>query len=74
MSPFHGTRELRRQVIPSTGLEAPVTVNICEEAMAMANVSISKGHWQTTSDLYEQGNILLSQVKCHGNTKKGCPT
>ena len=73
MSPFHGTRGSSRQVIPSTGLEAPVTVNICEEAMTITNASISKGRWQATSDLHEQGNILLSQVKHHGNTRQNLP-
>ena len=52
-----------QDVIPSTGFEAPITVNIAEEATTISTATIKKGHWVVSDDVHEQGNILLSSMK-----------
>ena len=53
----------KRDVIPSTGFEAPVTVNIAEEATTVSTATIKKGCWVVSNDVHEQGNIFLSSMK-----------
>ena len=53
----------KEEVIPSTGFEAPITVNIAEEATTISTATINKGHWVVTDDLHEQGNILMSSLR-----------
>ena len=56
-----------KRVIPSTGFEAPVTVNIAEDPVTVSAATIRKGHWVATANLHEEGNILLRSVKHSSN-------
>ena len=49
-------------VIPSTGFEAALTINIAEEDTTIGSVAIKRGQWVPTSKIIEQGRILLSSI------------
>ena len=51
-----------RNVIPSTGFEAALTVNIAEEDTTIGSVAIKRGHWMSTKDLDDQARILLFSI------------
>ena len=53
----------KQDVISSTGFEAPITVNIAEEATSVCTATIKKGCWVVSNDVHKQGNILLSSMK-----------
>ena len=55
-------------VIPSTGFEAPVTVNIADDPVTVNTAVIRKGRWFPTDDLHEEGNIFLRSIK-HSKTQ-----
>ena len=55
-------------VIPSTGFEAPVTVNIADDPVTVNTAVIRKGCWLPTDDLHEEGNIFLRSIK-HSKTQ-----
>ena len=56
------------KMIPSSGFECPVTINIKEnainineEATTITAAAINKGQWVTAKDVVEQGHLLLQQ-------------
>ena len=60
------------KMIPSSGFECPVTinikeitVNIKEEATTITAAAVNKGQWVTAKDIVEQGHLLLQQSVKH---------
>ena len=51
-----------KSTLPSTGFQRPVTVNIREETTTINTIAISKGRWETTSSIVDQGHVLLQSV------------
>ena len=51
------------EVIPSTGFESSLTVNIADDSTSITAAAITSGHWTPTIDLHDQGSFLLSLVK-----------
>ena len=52
-----------RKVIPSTGFENGVTVNISEEAVTSTHAALNVGGWVTTNNLHDQAKFMLSAIK-----------
>ena len=52
-----------RKIIPSTGFEHGVTVNISEEAVTSTHAALSVGGWVTTDNLHDQAKFMLSAIK-----------
>ena len=52
-----------REVIPSTGFEHSVTVNISEEAVTSMHATIHPGGWFATKNLQDQAKFMFSAIK-----------
>ena len=51
-----------KSTLPSTGFQRPVTVNIREENTTINTIAISKGRWEATGNIMDQGHLLLQSV------------
>ena len=52
-----------KQVIPSTGFETSLTVNVCEETTTASSATVQCGQWVPTDNLYDQAKFILCSIK-----------
>ena len=62
LTPLTVTDEVRN-VIPSTGFENSVTVNISEEAVTSTHATLNVGGWVATNSLHDQAKLMLCAIK-----------